>query len=190
MKPIKYRVLQANLLSKVDKVYVASQVAALNTGPEGGALAHRWLPPGLVTRPGEVAASTQWQYEVLDRLGRVGVLKFRGAEVALFFKRQIQEFEPLPIDPIPEGVINDPQDAWQRFDLFGLSGRQVSARVGKTNRDLESEIKLLHLENEAKQKLVDLVETQNLKLTQQIEKQTQEIAKLKAKVRSEKKAAA
>ncbi len=163
MKPIKYRVLVAMQLSKADKLEVAAKVATVYTGQEAiEAAFHRKNPT--------VWVNENWQYEILDKTGRVGVLKFRGAEVALFFKRQIQEFEPLPIDPIPEGIIKDPEDAWQRYDLFGLSARQVSARVGKTNRDLEEELRLANEELKAKQVVVDKVETENLRLHQELEK--------------------
>jgi len=163
MKPIKYRVLVAEQLSKADKLEVASKVAAIYTGPEAcEASFHRKSATHWVNE--------NWQYECLDRVGRVAVLKYRGAEVALFFKRQIQEFEPLPIDPVPEGIINDPQDAWQRYNLLGLSARQVSGRVGKANRDLEEELRLANEEIKAKQVVVDKVETENFKLRTELDK--------------------
>ena len=181
MKPIKYRVLVAEQLSKADKIEVAAKVATIYTGPEAVEASFTRTNP-------TQWKNEHWQYEVLDKLGRVAVLKFRGAEVALFFKRQIQEFEPLPIDPIPEGIIKDPNDAWCRYDLFGLSARQVSARVGKANRDLEEELRLAEDEIKAKQVLVDKVETENFKLHQANEKLQDEMNKLKAR-RAKKEAA-
>ena len=175
MKPIKYRVLVAEQLSKADKVEVASKVAAIYTGPEACESSfHRKNPTQWVNE--------HWQYEILDRVGRVSVLKYRGAEVALFFKRQIQEFEPLPIDPIPEGIIKDPNDAWQRYDLFGLSARQVSARVGKANRNLEEELRLAEDSIKATQTLNDKLETENFRLQTEMNKLKARKAKKARKV--------
>jgi hypothetical protein len=176
VKPVKYRVLVAEQLSKADRTVVAAHVATIYNGPEASLAAYHRVTSN-------TWVNENWQYEILDRLGRVGVLKYRGAEVALLFKRQIQEVEPLPCDPVPEGIIKDPNDAWQRFDLLGASARQVSARVGKTNRDLEQELRLAEEEIKAKQAVIDTTETFNHRLTQSVELHKKEILKLREQVK-------
>jgi len=138
-------------------------VATLYTGPE--AISHSFTR----VEAGKWVHAN-WQFQYLDLLGRAAVLKFKGAEVALFFKRQIAEVEPLPSDPIPEGVIEDPADIWMRIDLLGMSAKQVTSKVGKDKRDLEQQLVLANQEIAAKQKLLDLQETEIFNLKKLSEK--------------------
>lgn len=179
MKPIKYRVLLADQMSKSDRTEVAALVTTLYTGPEAKEKSCRLIAPG-------EWVNQNWQYEILDMRGRVGVLKYKGVEAAVFFQRQIGEVEPLPCDPVPEGVIKDPADAWVRLDLLGLSARQSGGRVGKQKKSAEEMLLLVQKELTVKQQLLDAIETENFHFKQDLEKRNEEIAKLKAELKAAK----
>jgi hypothetical protein len=87
-----------------------------------------------------------WSCIVADRNagnGRVLVVSFAGTEVALFYKRQLTEIIPEPGDKTPEGVLQDPREAWQRLDLLGHSAEQSNYVLAQTHRRLEESNHLL-----------------------------------------------
>ena len=175
MKPIKYRVLLAEQLSKADKVAVAAELASLKTGDEACNLAK---------------ATNLWQCEVKDHLGRVRAMLYRGAEVALFYQRQIATLEPLPQDPVPEGIIDDPKDAWMRIDLLGVSPRNLAARVGKAAKSTENLLDIAMRELKVKDELNELLNHEIFKLNKKLEAQDKELIRLRKKVKTEKTIAA
>jgi len=132
------------------------------TGPEADMQACRRIKSGQVV-------NEDWQFECLDRLGRVVVMKYHGIEVALFMKRQITEVEPLPCDPLPEGIIKDPRDAWVRIDLLGASARQVCSRVGREKRELQEQLELTEKQLAIKKQLLDEAEIALRKVRQRVD---------------------
>ena len=177
MKPIRYRVLLADQMSKADKIAVAAKVSTLYTGPEAKACSYRQIAPGQFE-------NENWQYEIKDYRGQVGVLMYKGVEAAVFYKRQVTEVEPLPVDPVPEGVIRDPDDAWVRLDLLGLSARRAGGRLGKQKRAGDEALTLAEKELAVKEQLLGTIETENFNLRKDLEKKAAEIAKLRAELKS------
>jgi len=173
MKPIRYRVLLAEQLSAADKLTVAAKVSTMYSGPEAKSNSYQKAPDHSLV-------NDNWQFEVLDRLGRVVTIKYRGAEVATFIKRQVTEVELLPGDPIPEGVIKDPLDVWVRVDLLGVSARQIGSRVGKQKKSIEEELRLSQRHVEIQAALLQGLETDIFNLKKDFEKKDAQIAKLKA----------
>jgi hypothetical protein len=180
MRPIRYRILLAAQLSQADKLTATAKVATLNTGPEAFKHSFQQIPgtPRWIFE--------NWQFESKDLKGDIWALKFKGAEVCMFYKRQITEVEPLPCDPIPEGVIRDPGDAWVRVDLMGLSARQVSTKVGKEMRSVSEQLALAEKEITAKQAVIDTLETQIFQNDKLLLEKDDTIKKLRGKLRQEK----
>jgi molecular chaperone GrpE (heat shock protein) len=138
--PIRYKVLQITMLPQHLKIEMMSKLATINTGDQAKQLAGQ--PPG-------------WGYRHLDTLGRIGVLSLRGVEVAVFFKRQMQELEVEDCDPVPEGEIKDPVDVWVRLDVLGLSARQVNARVKQQLNTLLGQSQLNETQLKAKEQIIE-----------------------------------
>jgi hypothetical protein len=85
-----------------------------------------------------------WAYKVFkESSDRNGVLLYKGFEVAVFYKRQLTEVKLEPGDRYPEGVLQDPEDAWQRLDLLGSSAKKANVVLTNYHRRLEEENKLL-----------------------------------------------
>jgi hypothetical protein len=160
MKPIRYRVLLCEQLSRADKLTIAAKVSMMYSGPEAEMHAFR------KTKDFKFV-NENWQYEILDHMGRVVALKYKGVEVAVFVKRQITEVEPVFDDPIPEGVIKDPQDAWVRLDLLGVSARKASSLVGRQKKSIEEELRHVQRELILKDELLSSYEDDIKRLRKQ-----------------------
>lgn len=118
--PIKYPILAVDQLSKTDKDIIEATVKTLTTADEAKQFVY-------VGKPGEKPGHAMgWQFEILDRLGNVGVIRYKGTDVAVLYKRQLSHVIPQPGDPIPEGTIKDPSDTWVRCSLIGNSARQAN----------------------------------------------------------------
>lgn len=156
MKPIQYLVLQAEQLSKVDKEAVATQLVSIKDNTDA------------LIRTSKEFCEQNWAYEVKDHLGRIGILKFKGAEVALLIKRQVVTLEPLPQDPVPEGIITDPNNAWMRIDLLGVSPRNIAAKAGKAVVVSQTTIDVMRRELEAKAELSDQYELELSKMRKKV----------------------
>jgi hypothetical protein len=128
--PTRYTVLTASNMSKEWKAQVTSVMKTVTSGPEAMTLPEK---PG-------------WACIVADRNagnGRVLIVSYSGTEVALFFKRQLTTIIPEPGDKTPEGVMQDPREAWQRLDLLGHSAEQSNFVLAQTHRRLEEANRLL-----------------------------------------------
>jgi hypothetical protein len=127
--PTRFTVLTASQMTKERLEMVTSALKTVTTGPEAMSL------PEI---PG-------WACTQLDResLGRVYVVAYLGIEVALFFKRQLTEIIPEPGEKVPEGVLQDPKEAWQRLDLLGRSAEKSNFVLTQTQRRLEESNRLL-----------------------------------------------
>lgn len=101
-RQLRYKVLQASMVRESEKERASSIAAFVRTGEE----AHK------------LAGHDDFSYFGLDVRGRCGVVKYKGIEVALLFKREVVEVEPGPADPVPERTIKDPADAWIQVSLL------------------------------------------------------------------------
>jgi hypothetical protein len=131
--PISYRVLMISQFSAIDNKEVSKGLALAIT-PEK---AKELLP-----RPGK---QTKWKLIQNSSVGLCGTydvqqLLYKGLEVAVFWKRQTSEVIPDPSDPVPEGILENPDDVWARLDLFHKSARQMVGVVGAELNTLRSEL--------------------------------------------------
>lgn len=142
--PITYKVLMCTQMNKDDQKEIAKGLALAVTPEKAKAL----LPV-----PGK---RTNWSLRMVTMTGNYGVqaLMYKGLEVAAFWKRQTSEVQPDPSDPVPEGVLENPDDVWARLDLFHKSARQL---VGAVAEDLKS----LKLENATKDIQIQALERIN-----------------------------
>jgi molecular chaperone GrpE len=112
----KYRVLQVDMLKPADREAAAAIISFVQSDSDAYKL----------------AGHDGYAYKDLDLRRRVGVVTYKGVEVALLFKREIVEREPGPGDPVPECVIKDPAGAWIQVDL--LASDVVEKRKGIGDR--------------------------------------------------------
>lgn len=113
----------------------------------------------------EIQDATQqvqyWSYESVDLHGRIGLLKYKGIEIALFIKRQLSPHRISTETPVSERRLNNPDDAWMRLDLSGLSARQSKKPTLDHIRNLEQKVEKLTYKNET---LVAIVDQQGARL--------------------------
>ena len=140
---LRYTVLTCNQLSKEDRELVEGTLKPIVTGAEA-----MTLP----STPG-------WRTTQIDQAGRAFIVSYHGTEVALFYKRQLTELRLYPGDSFPEGVLQDPVDAWQRLDLIGQSAKRANIvlfssmkRLEETNKLLETRVQTLDELNDSLQK--------------------------------------
>lgn len=124
---IRYTVLTASQMSTERAEMVTSTLKTITTGPQAMTL------PEI---PG-------WACTAVGMGSKVFIVSYLGIEVALFFKRQLTEIIPEPGEKIPEGVLQDPKEAWQRLDLLGRSAEKSNFVLTQTQRRLEESNKLL-----------------------------------------------
>ena len=128
--PISYRVLMVSQFSKEDKDIINKGLIKATT-PE--------KTKELLPKPG---SPSKWSIRQISQIGNFDVqsLHYKGSEVAVFWRRQTSEVIPDSSDPVPEGVLEFPDDVWVRFDLFVKSPRQLIGAVQKTLDDLQQEL--------------------------------------------------
>lgn len=134
---LQYLVLTLDQLSKSDKELVRAKVKALTTGEEAIA-----------------SVGDGWQYWLMDEQGRVGVLVYKGVEVAVFYKRQTTIMERSTGDPTPESLV-EPTDVWQRLDLLGPSARKANYFIKQSTEKRDEQIQLLEKEVQNQTNLAD-----------------------------------
>jgi hypothetical protein len=173
---IKYPVLTISQLSDKALESVRAFVKPLVTGEEAG----KKVVQLIRAAEGE---SIEWSYSLLDQLGNVGVLRYRGIEVALYFKRQVTEQSPGIGEPIPEARIEDPTDVWQRLDLLGPSAKKANVVLKNYHEGLQSQIALLTQEvNIWKQKAETAESRAGKKITEIAYKTDKTVKLLEAKI--------
>ena len=120
---IRFTVLTASQMTKERQEMVAATLKTVTTGPEAMTLPET---PG-------------WSCTQIDKnsYGRAYVVAYLGIEVALFFKRQLTEIIPEPGEKVPEGVLQDPKEAWQRLDLLVRSAEKSNFVLTQTQHRLE-----------------------------------------------------
>jgi hypothetical protein len=134
---MEYNSLTINDISDKDRKIVLKQLIKINSGKDAEDL--------ILSNYNSVGIPKHeifWQYSKTDIHGRVGILKYKGIEVALFIERQLTKRRIDPEHPISEAKMKDPKDAWMRFDLFGLSAQQsrrpTVQLIAKLQKQVES----------------------------------------------------
>jgi len=125
--PVRYTVLTASQMSSEREEMVTSTLKTVTSGPEAMTLPEK---PG-------------WATHGIGFDGRVYIVSYLGTEVALFFKRQLTEVVPEPGEKVPEGVLQDPKEAWMRLDLLGRSAEKSHFVLTQQHRRLEEANRLL-----------------------------------------------
>lgn len=154
--PPKYEVLLWHQLSERDVQFISGAVTLLGTGLEAQALARQ---------------DNFWSYEHMDSLGRAGVLKYKGVETAVFWKRQSTKIVVQPHDPVPTGILREPDDIWMRYELFGISARQVNMRHKVRVQVKDEDYKLLRTEVKIKDERISDLEEEVSVLTEKVSKE-------------------
>lgn len=158
---IRYTVLTASQVSEADVRKIQAATKTVISGVEASTMPKT---PG-------------WSCQVLDQRGRVLLLSYKGIEVGLFYQRQLSEVKLQAGDKFPEGVCQDPRDAWQRLDLLGRSARQSNIILTNVHSRLEEENQLL------KQRIQTL-ETLNDKYESELKDATQSLNRLRNKMKA------
>lgn len=149
--PISYRVLMVAQFTELDMKEIAKGLIKATTPDKAKVL----LPV-----PGK---PSKWSMRMISYVGDYNVqsLHYKGLEVAAFWKRQTSEVIPDPSDPVPEGVVENPDDVWVRFDLLYKSARQLTSAVAsdldslqKTNTNLGIQVEALNRVIEANDKTI------------------------------------
>lgn len=168
---LRYTVLTVSQMSEQDKHMVQASLKTITTGPEAMV-----LPDGV----------NGWACVTLDLRGRAFLLSYKGIEVALFYKRQLTEIKLEPGDRFPEGVCQDPNEAWQRLDIIGLSAKKANLVITTQHKRIENENKILSSRTSTQQELIDALEKENKHLKEskdRLAKVITELNKKKAKRR-------
>lgn len=142
--PLSYKVLAINQLSSKDKKVIVKTLVKVTTDVQAKQLL------GIGSKWG-------WKQVISDR---AGIITYKGNEIALMFKRATTVIVPLPADPIPEGTLENPDDIWIRWDLFGMSARQQMKEVRAEVESQETDVKMLQMELDAKDKIIASLEQQ------------------------------
>ena len=190
----KYKVLTADMLRQADREKAASVVAFIQSDADAYKL----------------AGHDSFAYKDLDLRRRVGVITYKGVEVALMFRREVQELEPGPADPVPEKIITDPKGMWVQVDLLGTDpvekrkgmGDRLETAIGRVSRleilwqdelgkrkVLEDEVRSLQKDKETAKGLrerVALLETEKKQTSNEIEGLKRDLHKEKEGRRNDK----
>lgn len=158
---IQYKTLTVDQMSKEEKLLVLAKVKTLATGKQAAQ-----------------AIGDGWTYSPVDMQGRVGILKRNGVEVALFIQRQLSTMERGVGDPVPESILTEPDEAWQRFDLMGPSAKRANFFLKREIDDKTEKIDLLTRQADNLQKLVDQAESAVARKQTSIEHLNVRISKL------------
>lgn len=155
--PLRFTVLTASQLSDSDKETIRATMLMTVSGPEA------------MTLPGK---GNYWACEQISNGYRQTlVLKFKGIEVALFYKRQLTVIEPQSESPgyHPEGVLQDPVEAWQRLDLLGPSAKKQNSVLKSLHDRLAEENRLLAARVESLDAIASISDTNIVGLQKQVE---------------------
>lgn len=155
-EPVRHTVLTASQLPPDKVEMIAAVLKTVTNGPQA-----LTLPDG----------HSGWSTTEIGHLGKIYLVAYCGIEVALFFKRQLTEIIPEPGEKIPEGVLQDPLEAWQRLDLMGRSAEKSNYVLTSSQRRLEEMNKLLTENNKELEELNDQLE-------ERLSKEAREVARL------------
>jgi hypothetical protein len=140
-------------MTKTDRDFVEATLKTITTGPEAMTLpqalsvrikAHDAAGmPLLEFAEQQTTLTNYWACTEIGDRGKVYVVSYHGIEVALFFKRQLTEIKLDPGDRQPEGVMQDPSEAWQRLDILGHSAHRANFVLTTTLKKLDEENQFL-----------------------------------------------
>lgn len=115
---VKYSSLAFFELSEEDRNYVLEKVLPLTTGKK----AQKFVASERAKRE-----ECFWAGSILDNLGDVYIIRYRGVAIRLLYKRTVMEHPITEMCPEPDKPVIDPEDAWIYLDLVGSSARQTHA---------------------------------------------------------------
>lgn len=150
-----YRVFPTDMMQQAVIEQIDAKIRSLKTGDAAKDLA--------------LDGTNKWTVTETFPPGRVVILMHSGAEVALFYKRQVTSIQSdSDADPVPQCAIKDPLEAWTRLEFL-----HVKSSMNRTTWFLEKEkeysmkIKALEglvenkgYENDALQKYISILNTQ------------------------------
>lgn len=168
--PIEYEVLQRISLNEKDKKEVAKTLVKVVK------ISHALLLAKPDTKKG-IFATSPWGFARDLYNERIGVLSYKGVEVAVFYKRLTCVVRPLPEDPVPEGKLSHPDDVWVRLDLYGWSTRQQYKSVREEMDGWETETSLLQVSVNALETTLDAKELEIKSLKTQLANATKKKGK-------------
>ena len=166
-EPIRYTVLTASQMTSERVEMATSALKTVTTGPQAMTLPEK---PG-------------WACTQVGHGGRIYIVAYLGIEVCVFFKRQLTEIIPEPGEKVPEGVLQDPKEAWQRLDLLGRSAEKSNFVLTQTMRRLEETNRLLASSAKDVDDLNDALQHKIGHLTQDVRTLQSENATLEKHVR-------
>lgn len=131
---VKYSSLAFFELSEGDRTYALEKVLPLTTGKKAQDFVRREH-----NRTGGDNVC-HWAVSVLDSLGDVHIIRYRGVAIRLLYKRTVMEHPITEMCPVPDKPVIDPEDAWIYLDLVGSSARQTHAPTLARLEELEQEL--------------------------------------------------
>ena len=141
---LRYSVLMLSQMSPKDKALVEATLKTVTTAPQAMTLPEiRHKDGNLLNNKLENLEPNGWACTCIDQLGHCYVVSYHGFEVAVFYKRQLHVIKLAPGDRHPEGVLQDPEEAWMRMDLFGPSAKRANYVLTSSMNQLRDENKLL-----------------------------------------------
>lgn len=119
-----YKVLQADLIRGSEKERAAAIASFVMSDQD----AHK------------LAGHEGFSYQGLDMRGRCGVIRYKGMEVALLFKREVVQLTPGPADPVPERALKEPADAWIQISLLNTDDADKQKGIGERLRQAMAQV--------------------------------------------------
>ncbi len=153
-----YRVLATDGLPKSTRDMIDHKLKGVETGVQAKALAVK---------------EEDFSYKVLDQLGKVGVVRYKGIEVAVFFDRQVVSVTSEECDPTPRNkVVDKPEESWVRFELLHVKAASDRNPFFKaTSKKMEASIQELEGLQKQKDMELELLRQTNIELTTQVSEQ-------------------
>jgi hypothetical protein len=158
---LRYTVLLLSQMGAKDKALVEATLKTTTTAPQALTL------PAIEHKDGDIhnnkaenLITNGWAVTCIDQLGKCYVVSYHGFEVCLFYKRQLHVIKLNPGDKHPEGVCQDPEEAWMRLDLFGQSAKRANFVLTSSMNQLKEEKEILVELAKTKQALIDKLESE------------------------------
>lgn len=158
-KTTAYKILPTDALPKATKEKIDVIVRGIKTGDEAESIA--------------VNDSNDWSYLKTFLPGSVGILCYKGIEVALYYKRQLIKIESDACDPFPQGHIQDHREAWVRNEfLHTKASIERTAWFGDKEKEMLAKISNLEGMSKQQQTENDLLHARVAELEKEVEEQT------------------
>lgn len=138
-----YFVLLAQNLSEKDKHDISTRILQIGNGIDAE----------------RIAGTDGWGCVKLDTMGRVRIVTYRGAEIALLYKRQVSVVKVEGCDPVPEGALGDPNDVWLRIDLLGTASKEATGQLRHKMINVAGQLELAKKELAVKEKRIEALDS-------------------------------